>query len=304
MDLSAWGKGLTSSASYVSLEADSLLPEAETSEAKNQRDPERKLPSYFPCNVCDAAGSFIHSGYPEMSPDSRHHLPYTARNFNVGQCAKRARVENIIKGMTAAPAGHRREATTSGSAADLKLNCSIDTQQTDTNLGRSKPQKIKLVAEVLKYELSRAVSRSVDSIFRSLPPPDHDDGRSSSWLSACGSNVVPNAQALSLVVRKADQFSRSNSTPRSGSSLENFNEVPQNIEKSVDVSLPKPELSDDGWKSVRVRSKVNSRLARSLAVVEPPLRSLCLPLVKMESEELVQNSLNVGDVSFSVCALH
>lgn len=338
MDLSAWSKGLAPSASfwldncsaqYVSLQADpALLPEPDTSEMKNPRDAERILPPYFQCGVCDSAGSFIDSGYPQVAPsqDCGHHLSYATRNFNVGHCAKRARVENIIKGMTAAPAGHIREAAsnqsasvgldratkthvedrqlrvgtnptacreapwTSVSAADLKVNSSVDTQLTDTNLARSKPQQIKLVAEVLKYELSRAVSHSVDSIFRSLP--DHDDGHASSVCDDNGASEAQ-AQALSLVVRKADQrlpgppaqFSRCDLTLRSGSSQENRNVAAQNIEKNLN-------LTDDRWNSVRMRSKVNSRLARSLAVVGPPLGSLCLPLVKMES------SLNVGDVSF------
>ncbi|XP_041660834.1 prospero homeobox protein 1-like [Cheilinus undulatus] len=34
---------------------------------------------------------------------------------------------------------------------------------------QSKPERMKLISDVLKYELSRAVSRSVDSIFKSMP---------------------------------------------------------------------------------------------------------------------------------------
>ncbi|XP_071335272.1 prospero homeobox protein 1-like isoform X2 [Trachinotus anak] len=37
------------------------------------------------------------------------------------------------------------------------------------NYFQSKPERIKLMADVLKYELSRAVSRSVDSVFKSMP---------------------------------------------------------------------------------------------------------------------------------------
>lgn len=377
MDLSAWSKGLPPSANfcldncsaqYIPLQPDALLSEPDVTEMKNKKGTERKLLPYFQCDVCDAACSFIHFGHPEAEPSQDsgqvsaggRHLSYAARSFNSGHRAKRARVENIIKGMTAAPAGHMREAATneasvsenqvtkthlecrqlrvgtnptacrespgtSVSAAQSKPNCENsnvnNTQQMcePTNLARSKPQRIKLMAEVLKYELSRAVSRSVDSIFRSLPPlqtpsdDDENDGRASSWLPVCGDNaaVASEAQveALPLVVQKADprrpetpaSIRRSNATLQLGPSQEPRNAAAQNTvtsRQTLDVSLTKPELLDDRWNSVRMRSKVNSRLARSLSVVGPPLRSLCLPLVKMESEELVRSSLYVGDVSF------
>lgn len=362
MDLSAWSKGLPPSANfcldncsaqYVSLQPDALLSEPDPTQMKDEKDIERKLLPYFQCNVCDAASSFIHFGHPEVEPSQDsgqvpaggHHLSHAARNFNSGHRAKRARVENIIKGMTAAPAGHMREATTneasvglsqvtktqleyrqlrvgtnptacrespetSVSAAQVKPNTELEknpnvsTQQTcePTNLARSKPQRIKLMAEVLKYELSRAVSHSVDAIFRSLLPlqtpsdDDDDDGRDNGAVAS-----EAQSEALSLVVQKADQrragpptsFSRCNLTLQAGPSQEPRNVAPQN-----NTSLTKPELLDDRWNSVKMRSKVNSRLARSLSVVAPPLRNLCLPLVKMESEELVRNSLYVGDVSF------
>lgn len=370
MDLSAWSKGLPPSANfcldaqYISVQPDALLSEPDTTEMKNESvETQRKLLPYFQYHVCDAACSFIHFGRPEVEPShdsgqvsaGGHHLSYAARNFNSGHRAKRARVENIIKGMTAAPAGHMREAATNEASvglsqvtkthlecrqlrvgtnptacrespgtsvslaqakpnSELEKNSKVNTEQMcePTNLARSKPQQqIKLMAEVLKYELSRAVSRSVDSIFRSLPPlqmlsdDDDNDGRSSSWPSVCGDNGAAvseaQAEALSLVVQKVDQrrpgtqasIRRCDTPLWSGPSQQ-----PRNVAAQHDVSLTKPELLADRWNSVKMRSKVNSRLARSLSVVGPPLRSLCLPLVKMESEELVRNSLYVGDVSF------
>lgn len=369
MDLSACSKGEPLSANfcldhcsaqYISVQADTLLSEPDTTQMKNQKDFERKLLPYFQCDVCDAASSFIHFSPPEVEPsqDSGQvpagglHLSRAARNFDSGHRAKRARVENIIKGMTAAPAGHIGEATTteapvgpsqvakthlvhqqlrvgtnptacrespgnSVSAAQakpntkLEKNSNVNTRQTcePTNLARSKPQRVKLMAEVLKYELSRAVSRSVDSIFRSLPqtPSDDDenDGHSSSWLSVCAdSGAVASgaqAEALSLVVQKADRhrpgpaasFSHCNLTLQSGALQE-----PKSNRQNLDVSLTKSELLEGCWNLVKMRSKVNSRLARSLSAVGPPQRGPCLPLVKMESEELVRNSLYVGDVSF------
>lgn len=385
MDLSVWSKGLSPStnicldscsAQYFPLQPDALLSEPDTAETKNEKNTEeRKILPYFHCNVCVPASSFIHSGHPELDPSQDtgrvpvggHHLSPAARNFNSGHCAKRARVENIIKGMTAAPAGQLTEAATSrGSVgqsqatkthleyrqlrlrtnrmacgesqgtsvsaphadpnSELEKTSSVSTQQAcePTNPAQSKPERIKLMAEVLKYELSRAVSRSVDSIFRSLPllQTPADDGRdgrcSSSWPSVCSDNGAGSleargeeaqAEALSLVVQKAGQrrpgppasFSCCDSTLRSGPSQEPRSAAAQKTATSrqnLDVGLAKPSVFDDRWNSVKVRSKVNSRLARSLLADGPPLRSLCLPLVKMESEELVRNSLYVADVSF------
>ncbi|CAJ1078084.1 prospero homeobox protein 1-like [Xyrichtys novacula] len=86
---------------------------------------------------------------------------------------------------------------------------------------QSKPERIKLMANVLKFELSRAVSRSVDFIFESTPllqtstgegtesdafsePSAHKNGNLQ--LSHGGNTVVPipdvQTEALSLVVQK------------------------------------------------------------------------------------------------------
>lgn len=387
MDLSVWSKGLppstnicldSCSAQYFPLQPDVLLSEPDAAETESEKTTEeRKILPYFHCDVCVAASSFIHSGHPELdpSPDTGrvpvggHHLsPAAARDFNSGHRAKRARVENIIKGMTAAPAGHLTEAAVSrGSVGqsqatkthleyrqlrlrtnrmacgespgtsvraphadpngELEKTSSGSAQQAcePTNLAQSKPERIKLMAEVLKYELSRAVSRSVDSVFRSLPPllqtpaeDDHDGRCSSPWQSVRSDNGAgaleargeeAQAEALSLVVQKAGQrrpgppasLSCCDSTLRSGPSREPRSAAAQSnatSRRNLDVGPAKPSVFDDRWNSVKVRSKVNSRLARSLPADGPPLRSLCLPLVKMESEELVRNGLYVADVSF------
>lgn len=385
MDLSVWSKGVppstkiclgSCSAQYFPLQPDALLSDADTAETKNGKNTEeRKMMPYFHCNVCNATSSFIQSGHHEVDlsqdtghiPVGGHHLPPAARNFNRGHCAKRARVENIIKGMTATPAGHMAEtATNRGSVSQsqvtkthleyrqlrlrtnltacgesqgtsvsaphadpnskLEKTSSVNTQQVcePTNLAQSKPERIKLMAEVLKYELSRAVSHSVDSIFSSLPllqtpADDHHDGRSSSsWPPVCNDNEARalearreevQAEALSLVVQEACQrrpgplasFSCCDSKLRSGTSQETRSAAAQNDTRprqNLGVGLTKPDMSNDCWNSVTVRSKVNSRLARSLPVDGPHLRSLCLPLVKMESEEMVGNNLCMADVSF------
>ena len=86
------------------------------------------------------------------------------------------------------------------------------------NYFQSKPERVKLMADVLKYELSRAVSRSVDSIFKSMPllqkpPNDQENSMTATPLqssvcvenklgfSCCGTEEVQ-TEALSLVVQK------------------------------------------------------------------------------------------------------
>lgn len=93
------------------------------------------------------------------------------------------------------------------------------------NYFQSKPERLKLMADVLKYELSRAVSSSVDSIFKSMPllhTVTNDVGNVETdmplQLSVCSDNKlrlsccgaaqvqVPDVQteALSLVVPKPE----------------------------------------------------------------------------------------------------
>ena len=100
------------------------------------------------------------------------------------------------------------------------------------NYFQSKPERIKLMADVLKYELSRAVSLSVDSIFKSMPllqTSANDEGKLRTDVplqsSVCKDTKVTHSccddaevqlpdvqtEALSLVVqkpqlKKADKF--------------------------------------------------------------------------------------------------
>ncbi|KAK2890199.1 hypothetical protein Q8A73_018499 [Channa argus] len=102
------------------------------------------------------------------------------------------------------------------------------------NYFQTKPERLKLMADVLKFELSRAVSRSVDYIFKSLPllqtSPNHEESvgtdisiqssmcKDNKCRVSCHGNAdvqVPDVQteALSLVVQKkrletSDQFVR------------------------------------------------------------------------------------------------
>ncbi|XP_017282762.2 prospero homeobox protein 2-like [Kryptolebias marmoratus] len=113
------------------------------------------------------------------------------------------------------------------------------------NYFQSKPDRIKLMADILKYELSRAVSRSVDSIFKSVPllqtpPRDAENPETGVPLQAavhrenrlgfpcCGAAEIPDVQteALSLVIQKPglerpDSFvlEPRSAAPKSSSSL-------------------------------------------------------------------------------------
>ncbi|XP_054603874.2 prospero homeobox protein 1 [Nothobranchius furzeri] len=102
------------------------------------------------------------------------------------------------------------------------------------NYFQSKPDRIKLMADILKYELSRAVSRSVDSIFKSTPllQTSSSDVENSETetpfrstvcedkfrFSCCGTAEVPDIQteALPLVVQKPDLEQRDNFVPQPG----------------------------------------------------------------------------------------
>ncbi|XP_035535023.1 prospero homeobox protein 1-like [Morone saxatilis] len=275
----------------------------------------------------DAGSSWIHSNQLELNPSrdsvllstKRHPSSYCGHhdwNLNSGHQAKRARVENIIKGMTGSPGMHCTDVTTnqhevsdgmqenertqelplhqersgSGSArkqlesqhehlrhlrtrfnhvdgvtdptdssnedkyptwdnspeTSLRDACMDSFGEFESSSSRkyqgwkkvklmsyfqSKPERIRLMADVLKYELSRAVSRSVDSIFKSMPllqtSPDDEgnvESNSSPQSPVCKDKVrllcrgteevqVPDVQteALSLVVQKprldrADKF--------------------------------------------------------------------------------------------------
>ncbi|KAM7395451.1 hypothetical protein PAMA_006958 [Pampus argenteus] len=301
--------------------------DASVASGLSHKDSEKKSPQEDDYYSSSDAGS----SQPELNPprDSTRRYPSPASNscghfewnFNSGRQAKRARVENIIKGMTSSPGGahctdvmmnqheetdgmqgnekmqelplhqdhmqrsemrdrqtrkqphslsqHLRQLRTRfphqdgvSDAMDISKESRAEENITprDTctdsygefesasgrkyqgwkkvklmNYFQSKPEKIKLMADVLKYELSRAVSRSVDSIFKSMPllqASEKDEGSVQTDLSflnlhkqpsvskdntlgllCCGSAEVqvPDVQteALSLVVQKS-QLERPN----------------------------------------------------------------------------------------------
>ncbi|XP_062293799.1 prospero homeobox protein 1-like [Scomber scombrus] len=298
------------------------------------KDSEKKPPpesDYY--SYSDAGSNLMCSSQLELNPPADNTRRHPASNscghfewnLNSGHQAKRARVENIIKGMTGSPGAHCTDVTTNqdedadsmqgsekmqelllhqdhtqrsemrGSQTRMEpqsqnqhlrqlrmrfthvdgVNDSVDiskeslaeekypiwnnspditSRDTGTesygefesdsnrkgwkkvkpvNYFQSKPEKVKLMADVLKYELSRAVSRSVDSIFKSVPllqasqneeiaetdlsflnlhkrPPVCKENKIG--LVCCGSTEVqvPDVQteALSLVVQKPQQPER------------------------------------------------------------------------------------------------
>lgn len=442
MNPSAWGKGMYSSsyicndgctAEFLSSFQPDLVPSnsdgAGDSVALNKDSENIKNLTERPyCSSVDAEPSWICSSQLELSPSrdtdnlstKRHPSPASSscghHDWNSGHQAKRARVENIIKGMTSTPAMRYADVMTNqnerldgvqeserlrelplhheghgfGSASHSQMtrkhlesqqqhlsqvrtkfnyfiaeihtpdsgnrekhptcnNCPETCQRdvcTDAfsefesssnrkdqgwkklkliNYSQTKPERIKLMADVLKYELSRAVSRSVDSIFKSMPllqASPNDD--SSPQSPVCKDNTVRlsyygnvkeqvedvQTEALSLVVQKprlkrGDKFilqsgSRDDSSLHEEKPLlKNDNPACQSALRCSDADQTKFEMFDAHWNSVKVRSKVNSRTARNLPVDPMPLQSLCLPHAKTESDGLLKNNFYMMNVSFT-----
>uniref|UniRef100_A0A672GNM0 Prospero domain-containing protein n=1 Tax=Salarias fasciatus TaxID=181472 RepID=A0A672GNM0_SALFA len=321
-------------------------------------------------------------------------------NLNSGHQAKRARVENIIKGMSSCPGIYRTDVTLnqsdgkknreeslqhkhlergdsnpvsqnqferqyqrlrtkvtqnertaaangkkednypsqSDAFTDPDSECETDSSEKHQgwkklklmNYFQSKPERMKLMAGALKYELSRAVSRSVDSIFRSMPfgqilPGDARNAethlpfqaalcRDASFrISRCrAAEEIRDVQteALSLVVQKpevepSDKLvlqSRSGAHPRPDSPL-------------LDVQSPEESLSADRlralrcladrrsqggrtnldsfetpWSAVKVRSKVNSRPVRS-PQAHVPMEAILLESLRLPHVKVECDSL-------------
>lgn len=364
-----------------------------------------KIPPESPYySSVDAGSSLICPGQLEGHlPMRRHPSPASSSS---GHQAKRARVENIIKGMTSSPGTlctdvmtnqqheesdgmeriqdqehssqttrqqlesqhqHLRQLRTRFNHVD-EVTCkdekypawndSAETSPRDTftdsysefesrkyqgwkkvklmNYFQSKPERIKLMADVLKYELSRAVSRSVDSIFKSMPllqtnnegntesdaPLQSSAGKNDEFrLSCCGNPEVPDVQteALSLVVQKPpleNKFilqSRSRAhhqlSEKKHSTAWHQHALRCLHDGCSEVGQAKFEMFDTHWSSVKVRSKVNSRSVRSpqtrsVSVDPRMLENLRLPHVKIESDCLVKNNLYMLNVSFTSVCIH
>lgn len=393
MDPSIWSKGMYSSsnifhdrctAEYLSsLHTDfppsnsDLLAASVSSHEDNEHV--NLLPERVYCNSSNAGSSSVCCRHPELSLSGKSHLsrrrdPSSNRshewNMNSGHQAKRARVENIIKGMTCSNIVQYTNVMTNEQQPDnvqgnrsfqqLPLhheghgagNNSSATSQTDAceclykfenrkNQGwkklklmkytQFKPERTKLMADVLKYELSRAVTKSIDSIFKSMPQLQTSTNKASYHSPLCKDNKFnlprdENAklrdedvqtEALSLVVPKprvetSDMF-------RCGSRdhhlhgvkppiSDSFSSIPHEEELSQTNANQRALTSSDaeqamfdvfGSHPVKVRSKVNSRSVTSLTVDPTSPQSLRLPHVKMESDGPAKNNLYPTNVSLT-----
>ncbi|XP_037606102.1 prospero homeobox protein 1-like [Sebastes umbrosus] len=321
MNPSVWSKGMYSSSSICldgyTAEHLSVLSDVSGVSMSLHKDSEdtKMLPASVYYSSGDAASNVELNPSRDNTaghlPTKRHPSPAATScgphewSLNSGHRAKRARVENIIKGMTGSPGMHCTEGSDgmqgnersqdqelvgrsgSGSQTTRKqlesqyhhlrqlrtrfnhvdgVTDTVDSSKeekhptwddshrdefTDSysefqssssrkhqgwkkvklmNYFHSKSERIKLMADVLKYELSRAVSRSVDSIFKSMPllqtSPNNEENADTDvplqssvgkegklGVSCCGNAEVPDVQteALSLVVEKprlerADKF--------------------------------------------------------------------------------------------------
>lgn len=412
MSQSVWSNGMFSS-SLVGCPAEHLSSFQPDHVSSNVSVTSHKENDYMlPKSACHSSGkdgsSLICSSQRELNPardrTTRRHPSPASRtcdhhdwNLNNGHQAKRARVENIIKGMTSSPAARCTEVTTNqseemgcvrenetiqelplhqklmqGTVPDSvnhsqttreqleetettysikeekchKCNDSPDTSPRNAlrdaysefesssngkyqgwkkvklmNYFQSRPERIKLMADVLKYELSRAVSRSVDYIFKSMPllqtSPNHEDSVETE-ISLQSPDVQ--TEALSLVVQKPRLETSDKFILQSSLGVHPHPKPPVHL--SVDSALHEDGSSEKNqnavrqhglrcqakygthWNSVKVRSKVNSRSARSpqphTVSVDPVLlENLYLPHVKIEPDSLVKNNLYMLNVSFA-----
>lgn len=286
------------------------------------------LPERDYCSPTDAISSSVCSSRPEFCPsrDAGPLLtipdPSSGCGSSVGDWflnrrleAKRARVENIIKGMSsttdlsesmlgnkevqALAEGCRSDhdsSVTSQTDACTDLHGEFDHSACVTHDGwkrllsatRTKSDRIELMTDVLKCELSRAIGRSIDSIFKTAPllqtsPPD----QGSLQAPACSRGRQPRqaedvqTEALSLVVPKAAQETTSALSLQCGT-------------RDASPPLSESSLKKKAHQNAQGRPKVSSRSLRSL-LVDPPPRPL--HRIKIESDATANNYLYMLNVS-------
>uniref|UniRef100_A0A3B3YVI9 Prospero domain-containing protein n=1 Tax=Poecilia mexicana TaxID=48701 RepID=A0A3B3YVI9_9TELE len=305
-----------------------------------------------------------------LSPVFSSHYDWS---LNSGRQAKRARVENIIKGITCtdvAPnqleetgcvcageervevsALHQRHVETSGTESlseshrylrEVRTKFSPiceDENESESSSGKihqewkkatlghlgSKPDRAKLMADILKYELTRAVSRSVDSIFKSMPlvqtPTEMENSETTlpPHLAECMEDklrcgtaevLLPDVQteALSLVVQKPELerprnfiLQSTSAAPLTPKSPIFFSSEPEQASKQDNIThhrrhsfkcLPggcseggEPRL-DTYWNLVKVKSKVTSRSVRSPHTHTVPVDQVILESLQLPHVKL------------------
>lgn len=165
----------------------------------------------------------------------------------------------------------------------------------------SKPDRVMLMADILKYELSRAVSRSVDAIFKSVPlvqtPTEMEKSETAlpPQSAVCmeklrgwtGRVQLPDVQteALSLVVPRSEVERPQNFTPQPTSALPHILKSPVFFSQEAEQASEQSNSTEDQWHAfrclqdgcseggeprldthwnlVKVKSKVTSRSGRS-----------------------------------------
>ncbi|XP_024146945.1 uncharacterized protein LOC112158018 [Oryzias melastigma] len=264
------------------------------------------------------------------STQSRLHPPLLSCDHDCSLTkAKRARVESIIRGMVCTEQRHAGTPESAGESEEtgqhlhLRRSFSHDCggeekpplyglsgppggegARSDSrrkqgwrklklmSFFQSRPERLQLMADVFKSELSRAVSRSVDALFRSMPLLQEGDAAPQAeekWSFSCCGAAEVQTEALSLVVQRPDlERSEAPSTLLCHDSSSEAEEQGSGRSSTV-ISLQDEEQRRDArWTSVK--SKVNSRSVRSphhQAVVEPIL----LESLKMESDGVVRSNL-------------
>lgn len=130
------------------------------------------------------------------------------------------------------------------------------------NSFHSKPDKIQFMADVLKLELSRAVSRSVDHIFQSLPASRNEENVEADDRGLFHGEGAADVQteALALVVQKPSTSHQDVETPRTHRLLQEGS--------SFDAVAARPAVGR-GW-----------RPQTPVEVAPLLLKKLCLPHVK------------------------
>ncbi|XP_034018738.1 prospero homeobox protein 1-like [Thalassophryne amazonica] len=192
------------------------------------------------------------------------------------------------------------------------------------NCFHSKPAKLKLMANILKYELSRAVSLSVDSLFKSIPFLQTNEETNTYHPNLFQQSFSPKgvtssrkadvqSEALSLVVQKpplerTDKILESKSCGRKAPVLSGQYPEQQRVQVSEEihgtahryykVDRAMFETQDEPWNTVKVRSKGGSRSARYPQTHLTPRgtllwENLYLPQVKAECDSLVRNNVSI-----------
>lgn len=276
------------------------------------------LPERVYYSPTDAISSSVCSSRPEFcpsrdagqlltKPDPSSGYDSCVHEWSLNSCrkAKRARVENIIRGMSSTnglsesmlgnkelqqlPEGYRSDpnfsvtsqtdfCTDSYSEFDSSTCVTHDGWKRLVSATRTKADQIELMTDVLKYELSRAIGRSIDSIFKNGPLLQSLSDKGS--LPSHHAEDVQ-TEALALVVPKAAQETTSDLSLQCGT-------------RDVSPPVSEPSLKKKAHQNAQGRSKVSSRSLRSL-LAEPP--SHHLHRVKVESDVTVNNYLYTVNVS-------